>query len=169
MFITILVAIPCIIINSYYLAPAGIGTDIWTLTPTQITDFGYWFYIIGMMYFVLQTPLKLTLVFFYLRIFPSTGMRRVLWGTVAFTVAYGFTFTLVVIFQCHPINHFWLKWDGMHEGSCVSVNGIAWSSSAINIAMDFWILGLPLSQLKKMNLDWKKKAGIGMMFSVGVL
>ncbi|KAH7173254.1 uncharacterized protein B0J16DRAFT_293293 [Fusarium flagelliforme] len=168
MLITILVAIPCVVINSYYLAPAGIGTDIWTLTPTQITDFGYWFYIIGMMYFVLQTPLKLTLVFFYLRIFPSTGMRRVLWGTVAFTVAYGFTFILVVVFQCRPINYFWLKWDGMHEGSCVSVNGIAWSSSAINIAMDFWILGLPLSQLKKMNLDWKKKVGIGMMFSVGV-
>ena len=145
------------------------GTDIWTLTPTQITDFGYWLYIICMMYFVLQTPLKLTLIFFYLRIFPSTGVRRILWATVAFTVAYGLTFILVIIFQCHPVNHFWVKWDGMHEGSCISVNGIAWSSSAINIAMDLWILGVPLSQLKKMNLDWKKKVGIGMMFSVGVL
>ncbi|KAJ4014655.1 hypothetical protein NW752_007426 [Fusarium irregulare] len=168
MLITILVAIPCIVINSRYLAPAGMGTDIWTLTPTQITDFGYWFYVIAMMYFLLQTPLKLTLVFFYLRIFPSTEVRRVLWATVAFTAAYGFTFVLVIIFQCHPVDHFWLKWDGIHEGSCMSVNGIAWSSSVINIAMDLWILGVPLSQLKKMNLDWRKKVGIGMMFSVGV-
>lgn len=167
--ITMVFSIPCIVINSYGLGPAGLGTDIWTLTPTQITDFGRWFYVIAILYFVVQTSLKLTLIFFYLRIFPSTGVRRVLWGTVAFIAAYGLAFILVTIFQCQPINHFWVKWDGEHKGKCASINGITFTSAAINIAMDFWILGIPLSQLKGMNLDWRKKIGVGMMFSVGTL
>ncbi|RBR19242.1 uncharacterized protein FIESC28_05707 [Fusarium coffeatum] len=168
MLITMLLSIPCICINSYGLAPNGIGTDIWTLTPDQITSFGRNFYALAVMYFLLQTTLKLTLVFFYLRIFPAAEFRRTLWGTVAFITAYGITFVLVAIFQCQPISYFWTKWDHGHEGKCASINAITWSSAAINIAMDFWILGLPLTQLRKMSLDWRKKIAIGLMFSAGI-
>ncbi|GKU15511.1 unnamed protein product, partial [Fusarium langsethiae] len=41
--------------------------------------------------------------------------------------------------------------------------------ASINIALDIWILAIPLSQLKKMNLDWRKKIGVGIMFSVGII
>lgn len=169
MLITMLLSIPCICINSYGLAHNGIGTDIWTLTPDQITSFGRNFYALAIMYFLLQTTLKLTLVFFYLRIFPAAEFRRTLWGTVAFITAYGITFVLVAVFQCQPISYFWTKWDHEHEGKCASINAITWSSAAINIAMDFWILGLPLTQLRKMSLDWRKKIAIGLMFSAGIL
>ncbi|EYB21256.1 hypothetical protein FG05_30714, partial [Fusarium graminearum] len=46
---------------------------------------------------------------------------------------------------------------------CMVIN-----SGSINIALDVWILSIPLSQLKKMNLDWRKKIGVGIMFSVGI-
>jgi hypothetical protein len=169
--ITMILAAYCICINAYGAAPAGIGTDIWTLTPEQITNFGFWFWMLVLTYFVLQTTMKLSLLFFYLRIFPSKGVRKVLWGTVAFICINGITFALVAIFQCQPIHHFWTKWDGdpKHTGKCASVNGVAWSNGAINIASDFLILGVPLSQLRGLNLDWKKKIGVGMMFGVGAL
>jgi hypothetical protein len=169
MLLTMLNSIACIVINSYGLASTGLGKDIWTREPTQITDFARWFYTMAILYFSVQTFLKLSMIFFYLRIFPSTRVRRALWTTVAFTVANGITFVIVAIFQCQPISYFWTKWDHEHTGKCASVNSITWSNAAVNIALDFWILGIPLSQLKKMNLDWRKKVGVGMMFSVGVL
>ncbi|UZP35154.1 hypothetical protein NXS19_002970 [Fusarium pseudograminearum] len=165
--ITMLLAAFCICINAFGSAPNGIGTDIWTLTPEQITNFGYWFYVIVLTYFILQTTMKLSLLFFYLRIFPSKGVRRLLWGTVAFICANGTIFALVATFQCRPISHFWTKWDGNHKGWCANVNGVAWSNGAINIASDFLILSIPLFQLRKLNLDLNKKIGIGLMFSVG--
>ncbi|RGP63994.1 hypothetical protein FSPOR_8322 [Fusarium sporotrichioides] len=165
--ITMLLSAFCMCVNSFGAAPSGIGTDIWTLTPQQITSFALWFYLLVLTYFVLQTTMKLSLLFFFLRIFPSRGVRKLLWGAVVFISLNGLTFALVAIFQCQPISHFWTSWDGEHTGRCASVNGVAWSNGAINIASDFWILGIPLFQLRKLNLDWKKKVGIGMMFSVG--
>ncbi|OBS29630.1 hypothetical protein FPOA_03569 [Fusarium poae] len=165
--ITMLLSAFCMCINSFGAAPSGIGTDIWTLTPHQITDFARWFWTLVLTYFILQTTMKLSLLFFFLRIFPSRGVRMLLWGAVIFISLNGTIFALVAIFQCQPISHFWHSWDGEHKGRCASVNGVAWSNGAINIASDFWILSIPLSQLPKLNLDWNKKIGIAAMFGVG--
>ncbi|CEI63206.1 hypothetical protein FVEN_g253 [Fusarium venenatum] len=161
-------AVPSITINAYGLAPNGIGRDIWTLTPQQITNFGRYFYIMAILYFCLQTFLKLSMIFFFLRIFPTKGVRKSLWSTVIFTAIFGLVYIFITIFQCRPISYFWTKWDHEHEGTCLDVNAVVWSSASINIALDIWILTIPLSQLKKMNLDWRKKIGVGMMFSVGI-
>jgi hypothetical protein len=167
--LTILVGIPCMVINSHGLAPNGMGKDIWTLTPDQITKFSMFFHTMATLYFALMTLLKLSLLFFYLRIFPTPVVRKALWGTVAFTCAFGLVYVFVAIFQCQPISYFWTKWDGEHEGKCANINAVTWSNASINIALDFYILGIPLSQLRALNLDWKKKIGVGMMFSVGIL
>lgn len=49
----------------------------------------------------------------------------------------------------------------------MDINSIAWSNSGISIALDVWMLAIPLSQLKALNLDWRKKIGVGIMFCVG--
>ncbi|CEI67697.1 hypothetical protein FVEN_g9516 [Fusarium venenatum] len=165
--ITMILSGFCMCINAFGAAPSGIGTDIWTLTPQQITDFARWFWTLVLTYFILQTTMKLSLLFFFLRIFPSRGVRKLLWAAVVFISLNGTIFALVAVFQCQPISHFWHSWDGEHTGRCASVNGVAWSNGAVNIASDFWILGIPLSQLSKLNLDWRKKVGVGMMFGVG--
>ncbi|WXC49335.1 hypothetical protein QX201_009018 [Fusarium graminearum] len=168
--LSMLMAIPCMVINSYGLTPNGMGRDIWTVTPEQVTNFGRNFYMMAMFYFTLQTFLKLAMVFFYLRIFPTRGVRRALWATVVFNCVFGASFILIAAFQCQPISYFWTKWEHKADnmGTCLDINAITWSSGSINIALDVWILSIPLSQLKKMNLDWRKKIGVGIMFSVGI-
>jgi hypothetical protein len=49
------------------------------------------------------------------------------------------------------------------------VNGLAWSNAAISIVLDGWMLALPISQLFGLQLHWKKKIGVAMMFVVGTL
>jgi hypothetical protein len=56
-----------------------------------------------------------------------------------------------------------------HEGSCLNINAIAWANAIISILLDVWMLAIPLWQLKGLQLDWKKKLGVGMMFSVAAL
>jgi hypothetical protein len=46
---------------------------------------------------------------------------------------------------------------------------LGWANAATSIALDIWMIGLPMSQVLKLNLHWKKKVGVGMMFSVGTL
>ncbi len=89
----------------------GLGRDIWTVPFDMITRFGMFFYIMEILYFIQVAVLKMSLLFFFLRIFPSPPVRRVLWATVAFNVVYCVAFTCVAVFQCRPIDFYWTKWD----------------------------------------------------------
>jgi hypothetical protein len=164
---TLISAIPSAIVTVYGTVAHGLGQDIWTLTPTEITKMLKFFYVMASLYFTEVALLKLTLIFFYIRVFPAKPVQRLLWGTVAFVVAWGFAFVVVAIFQCRPIHYFWTKWDGMHEGQCLDINAITTSNAGISIALDLWILGIPLWQLWGLKMHWKKKVGVALMFCVG--
>ncbi|KAH8726472.1 hypothetical protein GQ44DRAFT_163115 [Phaeosphaeriaceae sp. PMI808] len=164
---TLIASTPSAIITVYGTTKNGLGRDIWTLTPTEITNMLRFFYVMASLYFTQVALLKLTLIFFYIRVFPAPNVQRLLWGTVVFVVLWGFSYVIVAIFQCQPIHYFWTKWDGMHKGTCLQINVITASNAAISIALDFWILGIPLWQLWGLKMHWKKKVGVAMMFCVG--
>ncbi|KAM0466820.1 hypothetical protein ACHAPV_000329 [Trichoderma viride] len=164
---TILVGIPSTVISAYKVTDHGLGRDIWTLTPSQITNFGLYFWIMEILYFLEVAMLKLSLLLFYIRIFPGKTVRNILWATFAACSAFGLSFALVAVFQCTPVKFYWEKWDGEHHGTCLNINSIAWSNAAISIAIDIWVLAIPLWQLKDLNLDWRRKVGVGMMFCIG--
>jgi hypothetical protein len=61
-------------------------------------------------------------------------------------------------------------WDGEHQGTClINNNALGFANAGISILLDIWMLCLPLTQLLKLSLHWKKKVGVAMMFSVGLL
>lgn len=169
--ITTLVGVPATVINRYGLPPNGIGRDVWTLTSDQITNFGKFFYVMEIIYFTQVGLLKLALLFFYLRIFSSSGriLHRMLWVTTGFTTMFCIAFVFAAVFQCRPISHFWEKWTNEDPGTCLSINAIAWSNAAISITLDLWMLAIPVSQIKKLRLSWKKKVGASIMFGTGTL
>jgi hypothetical protein len=167
--ITLGVGIPSSVLTVHGIISNGIGRDIWTLTPKQITDFVHVFYAMEILYFAQVAFLKLSLLFFYLRIFPGDMVRRLLWGTVFLDICFGMLFVLIAIFQCRPISYYWNNWDGEHQGSCLNVNGLGWSNAVISIALDGWMLALPISQLVSLQLHWKKKVAVSLMFLVGTL
>ncbi|CZR69469.1 related to integral membrane protein PTH11 [Phialocephala subalpina] len=164
--ITLLCGIPSSCMNVVGTAGHGEGKDIWTLSFDMITRFGYFFYILEVLYFAQVALLKLTLLFFYLRIFPGKP-RKLLWATVIFDSLYGIAFVFLAAFQCHPISYFWTGWDGEHKGACLNINAIGWANASISIALDVWMLGIPLLQIRSLKLHWKKKIGVAMMFFVG--
>ncbi|EEH10178.1 CFEM domain-containing protein [Histoplasma capsulatum G186AR] len=120
-------------------------------------------------YFSAIVPTKMSLHFFYLRIFPKKSFRIAIYIVMGITLAYGIVFILVSVFQCSPIKTAWLRWDGTAPGHCNNINLQGWTSAAINIVLDFVTLALPLRELSQMDLWRKKKIHICIMFSVGSL
>ncbi|KAJ0163189.1 hypothetical protein CTA2_3374 [Colletotrichum tanaceti] len=160
--------IPGTVINTHGFAAHGLGRDVWTVPFDDVTSFGYWFFVMEPMYFGHLTLLKMSLLFFYLRIFShDRAVRRLIWATVAFNAVFGTAFIFLAVFQCTPISFYWTKWDLEHAGTCLDINAIAWANAGISILLDFWMLALPLSQIRSLNLHWKKKVGVAMMFFVG--
>ncbi|KAL5374849.1 hypothetical protein PMIN06_012375 [Paraphaeosphaeria minitans] len=166
-FITLVSAAPSAAINVLGLAANGLGKDVWTLRFDQITNFSRYFYVVEVLYFAHITLLKLALLFFYLRVFPGQPVRRVIWATAAFNGLFGAVFVTVAVFQCRPISHYWNEWHGETPGTCININALGWSNAAISIALDFWMLTIPISQLVDLQLAWRKKVGVVLMFCVG--
>lgn len=156
-------------INVYGLAANGLGQDVWMLSPEQITTFGFYFYVDTLFYFWNIAMLKVVLVLFYMRIFQEPLIQRLLRCTMVVLVLFIVIFQLVVIFQCEPIAYYWKRWDGNHKGKCLDVDAIGWTNAMIGILLDLWMLAIPLSQLRHLQLSWRKKLGIGTMFFIGTL
>lgn len=166
---TLFVALPSPVIFAQGATKYGLGRDTWTLTPEQVSSSLKYFYATACIYFCAVMMSKLAFIAFYIRIFPARNIQRLLWGTFIFTALWGIVYVLIAIFQCTPIKHFWTQWDGLHEGKCVSRNAISWSNAALNIALDVWILAIPMWQVRKLQLHWKKKIGVAFMFLIGTL
>lgn len=126
-------------------------------------------YINEMLYFTQVLIIKLSILAFYLRLFQGRILRYFIWATIAITIALIVIFNFLTAFQCQPIAYYWKGWDKETEGHCLSLNALGWANAASSIILDAWMLAIPLSQLKNLQLHWKKKIGAGLMFSVGVL
>lgn len=151
----------------------GISKDVWAVKADELVNFGLYLYIMEILYLLLLTLIKLTLSVFYLAIFPGTTIRRLLWGTIIFHIAFGIAFLFKGSFQCTPVDYSWLRYDTAHastvNGHCVNINASGWVNAGVNVAMDFWLIAIPMTQLRKLRLHWKKKVGAAFMLMTGLL
>ena len=165
----VITSVSAVVIIDRGLLPNGLGVDVWTVPFDRITDFVLYIYIVVILYFLLITLIKLTLLFFFLRIFQKPVMRRLLWATIIFNVLWGFASALASAFECQPVSSYWMSWDNERPGKCVNINALAWSNAIVSIVLDVWMLALPLYEVFQLQLSWRKKIGVFMMFFVGTL
>lgn len=73
---------------------------------------------------------------------------------------------LVPAFECLPVRS---VWDKTIPSKCLNLPAVIYIGASSSIIFDFIIIGLPIPELKTLNLSLKKKITIGFMFSVGSL
>ena len=174
---TVIAAIPLglatVALTIFGLTAHGLGVDIWGLQASQATAFGRYFYAVQLLYVLLVTLIKLALTLFYLSIFFGRTIVILLWATIAVHIAGAVAFCIGIVFQCTPIRYQWERYNYANnplvEGHCININAAGWAHAAISVASDIWMLALPLSQLQKLNLHWKKKLGAALMFFTGAM
>jgi hypothetical protein len=146
----------------------GLGRDLWALEAEQITNVLFYYYLGEIFYVVALGISKISILFFYLRVFPSKGFRTLTYSVMGLSVAYTVTFFFATTIQCWPISLAWTQWDGLHQGTCNNIHLQGWIAAAINIILDTMVMVLPLRHLAKLNMSLKKKVMVMAMFSVGI-
>jgi hypothetical protein len=86
---------------------------------------------------------------------------------MTFCVLGSIAFTIVAIFQCHPLSYVWNK--NIHGGKCIDFNSVTWVNGGVNILQDILIVALPISEVQSLQLGRKKKIGLYIMFGLGGL
>lgn len=153
----------------FKVANLGLGKDIWTVPFENITAILKIYYFDEDLYLTALPLIKISILLFYLRIFPQTWFRYACFATMAACVGYGIAFLLVSVFQCQPIDLAWNHWDGEHSGKCNDINAQGWTSAALNVVLDVVVLALPMPVIAKLELNRRKKALVWLMFSTGFL
>ncbi|KAJ0269410.1 hypothetical protein COL940_012497 [Colletotrichum noveboracense] len=120
-------------------------------------------FVLQLFYILDLAVIKASIICLYLRVFSIRSFRT------GFNFLLGFSYVLLSLVQCQPLNHYWNGWDGRHPGKCADLNLIGLTHVGFNIGLDVWMLILPASQVYKLNLPLKKKLGVMAMFGVVVL
>ena len=125
--------------------------------------------------------IKLSLLHLYKRMF-LVQQRWLKWGwwiNYIYAVAWAIAATIYLIWQCTPVPYYWEKmWAKVHAnpphpikvGSCK--NGNEWEVGmpfVFSLVSDLGILLLPTITLVKLQLPRKKKVGLMIIFSFGLM
>ncbi|KAI8931820.1 hypothetical protein NX059_011457 [Plenodomus lindquistii] len=127
-----------------------------------------WLYFIDeSIYLTIVTLTKISILFVYLRIFPKKSFRRIVYFFIGLNGLYLLIFIFISVFQCTPVSYAWTYWHGETQGVCRNINAQGWAAAIFNIVMDLVIIILPLRELSRLVMNWKKKVQLLLMFCVG--
>lgn len=142
---------------------------MWAVPFAKITVFVRSVYVLEILYFLQIVLVKATLLFLFLRIFPSQMTGRLIRYTLVFNTIYGVVFTIIAVVPCLPISYYWTKWSEETKGQCADINALVWANAVIGIVLDLWMLVIPLYEVFRLQMSWRNRISVALMFFVGTL
>lgn len=112
---------------------------------------------------------KVSILLFYLRIFPRGKFHTITFALIALFSCSALAFIIVHIVQCIPLQHNWLYWRGNStHGKCIDINLFAYIVGTSMIVKDIVIIILPMPWIINLNTSVRNRLGTMVMFSMGI-
>ncbi|TID06984.1 hypothetical protein CH35J_000932 [Colletotrichum higginsianum] len=155
-------------IGSQILVDLGLGRDIWTVPPENITEILLLFFVEELLYAFVVAITKIFILLFYLRLFREPWFRKSCYAIMGVNAVYGVGQVLAIALVCNPVDYNWTRWDGKHVGSCGNITLMTYINGGVNITLDFVLFFLPVTQFINVSWTQKKKIGVSVIFLVGL-
>ncbi|KAL3452017.1 hypothetical protein BJX65DRAFT_320778 [Aspergillus insuetus] len=109
---------------------------------------------------------KISILFQYLRIFPSYRFRIICFIVMGVVILYS-TWAIVSGFvNCVPVAKFW---DREMSGTCLSFEAVWFFNASMNITTDLTLLVLPMPLISQLHLPKRQKFALLAVFALGGL
>jgi hypothetical protein len=112
------------------------------------------------------TATRLSLLFFYHRVFPSRRFAFYVRILGCIVIAWWFSFSIVIVFSCNPVQGFW---DRTIEAKCLNEHAISYSVTGVELLTNIAMLVLPVPWLWNLYLPRSKKLALFGIFMLGSL
>ncbi|KAF1830883.1 hypothetical protein BDW02DRAFT_633260 [Decorospora gaudefroyi] len=145
----------------------GMGLSGTVLTLDQMTTQIKATLAIEILYYVLITAIKVSIMFFYLRIAVIKRFEQLCNGTIYFLAIWCVVCIIVCFAQCIPLHKMW-DLTGQVQGTCINTTAFFYTTSSIAIILDVWILALPVPTLLKVQRPRREKFGLVAIFGLGI-
>ncbi|KAI0885286.1 uncharacterized protein GGS22DRAFT_141799 [Annulohypoxylon maeteangense] len=142
----------------------------WNITARDFQSVTYFIFIRRVLICFITACSRTAILLEWLRVFVPQGTRNlffwaswlVLFSNAAFYIAALFAVCLI----CRPLEK---AWKPMIHGSCLDLRYLYLASPYINLFFDLAIFSLPQRTIWSLNMSTKRKLGISLIFSVGIL
>lgn len=97
------------------------------------------------------------------------GPLRIMWvltTLLVLSILYGLAVLLEVFLICRPMA---ANWNTNVDGTCGNQIASYLVLEAIGLLLDFAILVVPSPAIWRLNMSWRRKVGVTVVFSIGVL
>ncbi|EWG55579.1 hypothetical protein FVEG_13561 [Fusarium verticillioides 7600] len=150
---------------------SAFGQDIWWVNADDLSHALKLFWIDCPVYTLLLGMTKVTIILFYIRLcHVYTLFCHLCWACILIISLSTGVFMSLNIFQCTPIRWNWDRFSGEDADFwCMDLNKLQWSINITNIVFDVVVLVLPIPLIWKTKSTFRRKLGIVLMFSLGVV
>ena len=148
-------------------AHMGFGKHISAIPPEQQTKFYYWLWVNIMIWGASIAVPKYSVIFMYARVFHVNNMaiRISLWVGGILTTCFLIYNMFSDAFQCTPVRKAWL--GPLVEGHCIDAYAWYMSINLFDFLIDIYLLVLPLPILWSVQMAFKRKLYIMLVFLAG--
>lgn len=112
------------------------------------------------------TATRLSLLFFYHRVFPMKRFTTVVRVTGCIVLGWWISFLITVIFSCYPVHGFW---DRSVKAKCYNQRTFAWGVTGTEVFTNVLMLVIPIPWLLDLYLPRAKKLALFGIFMLGSL
>ncbi|KAI2473543.1 hypothetical protein F4781DRAFT_137368 [Annulohypoxylon bovei var. microspora] len=113
--------------------------------------------------------IKLSVLFFYRRIFSVNASRIANNILISITVLWGIAYTLACAFQCTPAMTLWTNFEWEYGDSCVELQPFYLSIAVSDLILDVIIFVAPVPHLYMLQLPLRQKIAVGGIFLLGTI
>jgi hypothetical protein len=111
--------------------------------------------------------IKLSILLFYLRLFPSRKFAYFAYANMAYTIAWAISTWIVNLTTCTPIAYFYDK--TIPNGHCRNQAISGSINGSLSLFGDIMILILPIPMVLRLQIDLRRKIALLGIFLLGTL
>jgi hypothetical protein len=111
--------------------------------------------------------IKLSVLFFYRRVFAIRAFYIINNAFIGLTIAWTIAITFALAFQCYPVHLFWDLYESEYPEHCVNVTDLYIAVAISDMVLDILIFLLPIPHLWTLKMPLRRKLAVGGVFLTG--
>ncbi|TGO07556.1 hypothetical protein BTUL_0265g00050 [Botrytis tulipae] len=149
-----------------------VGWDVhaWDVPYDSLTLGFKCIYTTQILFALAVTPIRISMLWLIARLFENGApkFRRVAQGLMIYVLLHGSIFAITLIFQCRPISDYWVL-SFKPQPNCINQDVHLLFTSICNGITDYVVVILPMHTLWKLQLPFKQRISLCMLFAIGFL
>ncbi|KAI2466044.1 hypothetical protein F4781DRAFT_445483 [Annulohypoxylon bovei var. microspora] len=146
----------------------GMGSPMGTLTYEEMETLLKITFAIEILYYLVITCVKASIVFMYDRFGVSTAFKKFCLYTNILLAVFFIVCIGVVVGQCRPLQKAW-DITRLVPGSCIDSTAFFYFTSTFGIVLDLWILTIPIPTVRHLQISKHNRHVLYGIFGVGAL